>query len=92
MLFSKAWTTAITKSNMVSGFCATGIYPFNPGAIQPSAFQQWNANQTPPAPPAVNKTEADVNANQSCTPPSSNITTVTAEVHPTPSTPNGTSD
>lgn len=85
LLFCKAWTSAITKPNMVSGFYATDIYPFNPNAIQPTAFQQWNANQAPPAPLVADETEADVNVDQSSTPSSANITTVTAEIHATPS-------
>ena len=37
-LFCAAWTSAITAVNMVSGFVATGIHPFNPEAIPEEAY------------------------------------------------------
>ena len=37
-LFCKAWTSAITGANLVSGFASTGIYPFNPSAIPDTAY------------------------------------------------------
>ena len=33
MLFQKAWKSALTTSNILSGFAATGIWPFNPTRI-----------------------------------------------------------
>lgn len=32
-LFSKAWSKGMTIDNITSGFCSSGIYPFNPKAI-----------------------------------------------------------
>ena len=37
-LFCKAWTSAITSRNMMSGFSSTGIYPFNPEVIPQEAY------------------------------------------------------
>ena len=37
-LFCKAWVSAITSTNMKSGFSSTGIYPFNVDAIPKEAF------------------------------------------------------
>jgi len=37
-LLKKAWEEAITSSNILSGFRACGIYPFNPSAIPQEAF------------------------------------------------------
>ena len=36
-IFCEAWTSAISPVNMVSGFAATGIHPFNPNAIPSEA-------------------------------------------------------
>ena len=33
MRFSKAWIKSMTPANAVSGFRATGVYPFNRSAI-----------------------------------------------------------
>ena len=32
-LFSKAWLSAVTPANMISGFETCGVYPFNSSAI-----------------------------------------------------------
>ena len=37
-LCTPAYNQALTISNITSGFCATGIYPFNPAAIPEAAF------------------------------------------------------
>lgn len=37
-IFSKVWLKAMTPSNIISGFKATGIFPFNPDVIPESAF------------------------------------------------------
>lgn len=37
-IFSKVWPKATNASNVVSGFRATGIYPYNPSAIPDIAF------------------------------------------------------
>ena len=37
-IFGEAWISAITSVNMVNGFAATGIHPFNPNAIPAHAF------------------------------------------------------
>ena len=37
-IFCEAWTSAISPVNMVSGFAATGIHPFNPNVIPPQAY------------------------------------------------------
>ena len=37
-LFKQAWVKAMTPSNIMSGFRACGIYPFNPEAVPRSAF------------------------------------------------------
>ena len=37
-IFCEAWTSAISPVNMVSGFAAAGIHPFNPYAIPPEAY------------------------------------------------------
>ena len=33
MLFQEAWKSALTASNILSGFAATGIWPFNPTKV-----------------------------------------------------------
>lgn len=37
-IFSRAWGKAATPSNVISGFRATGIFPFDPYAIKDEAF------------------------------------------------------
>lgn len=37
-LLTKAWTKAMTESNIKSGFKACGIYPFNPSAVPSDAY------------------------------------------------------
>ena len=37
-LFSQAWEQSITADNIISGFRATGIMPYNPAAIPDEAF------------------------------------------------------
>ena len=37
-IFSEVWSKAMTAGNIISGFRATGIYPFNPTVIPESAF------------------------------------------------------
>ena len=32
-LFAEAWSRGMTISNITSGYCTTGVYPFNPNAI-----------------------------------------------------------
>jgi hypothetical protein len=38
MIFSRVWTRTMTASNIMSGFRATGIYPFDPHIIPDEAF------------------------------------------------------
>nr|XP_023026974.1 uncharacterized protein LOC111514962 [Leptinotarsa decemlineata] len=38
LIFSKVWPKAIAPSNVISGFRATGIYPYNPNIIPDIAF------------------------------------------------------
>ena len=45
--FCKAWVSAITPANMISGFVATSIYPINPNAIPQSAFALNTSVQQP---------------------------------------------
>ena len=47
-IFCKAWESAITPVNMISGFAATGIWPFNPNEISQSAFAPNTNVQGPP--------------------------------------------
>ena len=72
-IFKKAWSTAITSANMISGFAATGIYPFNPNAIPEEAFA--------PSIPSTESVAATSTTEQS------NVTTVVAEIHAMPSEP-----
>jgi len=37
-LFATAWRKAATVENAISGFCATGLFPFNPQKIPDDAF------------------------------------------------------
>lgn len=37
-IFTPVWLKAMTPSNIISGFTATGIYPFRPDAIPEAAF------------------------------------------------------
>ncbi|XP_072380869.1 uncharacterized protein [Diabrotica undecimpunctata] len=37
-IFSEVWAKAMTPGNIISGFKATGIYPFNPSVIPESAY------------------------------------------------------
>lgn len=36
-LHSKAWSCAMTPSNITNGFRKCGVYPFDPEAVKPSA-------------------------------------------------------
>ena len=53
-IFNKVWSTAITEVNMVSGFVATGICPYNPNAIPDEAYLT-----------SVHHTDSDVGMNVS---------------------------
>lgn len=46
-VFSRAWEKAATPSNVVSGFRATGIYPFDPSAIKDEAFAPSDLTHRP---------------------------------------------
>lgn len=37
-IFSKVWSKCMTHGNIVSGFRATGLYPYNPNAIPAEAY------------------------------------------------------
>jgi len=37
-IFTEAWDNAATPANIIAGFRATGIYPFNPSIISDEAF------------------------------------------------------
>ena len=37
-IFSRVWTRAMTASDIMSGFRAAGIYPFDPHVIPEEAF------------------------------------------------------
>ncbi|KAL0871502.1 hypothetical protein ABMA27_005220 [Loxostege sticticalis] len=37
-IFSRVWSKCMSHENIVNGFRATGLYPFNPDAIPPEAF------------------------------------------------------
>lgn len=37
-IFSKVWSKCMTQENIISGFKATGIFPFNPHVIPEAAF------------------------------------------------------
>ena len=71
-IFAKAWNAAITSTNMVSGFAATGIYPFNPSAISAQSFA-----------PSIVATKEYTEPN--CTTEQSNIVTTIADIHVPPS-------
>ena len=47
-IFCKAWESAITPVNLISGFAATGIWPFNPNVISQNAFAPNTNVQGPP--------------------------------------------
>ena len=38
-LLNEAWSSAVNTENIVSGFRACGIYPYNPAAIPQKAYQ-----------------------------------------------------
>ncbi|KAJ8941509.1 hypothetical protein NQ314_010378 [Rhamnusium bicolor] len=38
IIFSKVWSKRMTQENIISGFKATGIFPFNPSTIPEAAF------------------------------------------------------
>jgi DNA-directed RNA polymerase subunit RPC12/RpoP len=48
-LFKEAWNSAVTKENIVSGFKACGIFPYNPATIPKKAYQpstSWKPQTT----------------------------------------------
>ena len=48
-LLNEAWSSAVTTENIVSGFRACGIYPYNPAAIPQKAYQpstSWTPQAT----------------------------------------------
>ncbi|XP_062596590.1 uncharacterized protein LOC134258049 [Saccostrea cucullata] len=73
-LFKKAWEEGITAENIVSGFRACGIYPFDPQAIPESAYLPSSAYDIP-----QNSAPTTPDLSQSI-----NTATVTAEVHNVP--------
>ncbi|KAK9675100.1 hypothetical protein QE152_g40635 [Popillia japonica] len=56
-IFSRAWTKAATPSNVMSGFKATGIYPFDPSAIKDEAFAPSELTQRQQNKEPVNERE-----------------------------------
>lgn len=57
-LLNKAWSEAVTSSNIQSGFRACGIYPFNPDAIPQEAYLP-NSLYTSSVSTAVQSSEQD---------------------------------
>lgn len=58
MIFSKVWSKCMTHDNIVSGFRATGLYPFNPDSIPEIAFAPSALSELPN--PMSNERAADV--------------------------------
>ena len=46
-IFSRAWAKAATPSNVIAGFKATGIYPFDPSTIKDEAFAPSEITERP---------------------------------------------
>lgn len=74
-LFKSAQEEGITSETIVSGFRACGIYPFNPHAIPESAYLPSLAYDVPQYPVTT------PNISEST---STNTVSVTAEIHPVP--------
>jgi len=47
-VFATAWRKAATVENAMSGFCATGLFPFNPQKIPDDAFLPSNTTEREP--------------------------------------------
>lgn len=56
-LLNETWGKSATPENAISGFKATGIYPFNPHVIPDYAFLTSSADQTNPEQTAVSSQE-----------------------------------
>ena len=98
-IFRKAWESAITPVNMISGFAATGIWPFNPNAISQNAFapnvsvqEPSNDSEVPNSSPqtsnisvqeATNDSEMAITSPQT-SPLDLNQVTVIADIHAIP--------
>lgn len=67
-LLNKAWGKAASAENAISGFRATGVYPFNPEAVLDYAFMQEsagassNASSTQAIPQTTSTVEDNVDA------------------------------
>ena len=46
-VFSKFWAGSVTAQNNMSGFKATGIYPFDPQVIREEAFVPSSVTEAP---------------------------------------------
>lgn len=73
LLFCKAWESAVTEVNMVSGFVSTGIWPFNPNAIPEQAYLASYADTAVHA-------EGPMNQDASCLASTAQITSDTSNV------------
>ena len=52
-LLNKAWADAVTSTNIISGFRACGIHPYNPGAVPQEAYipsSLYSSMNTPSVP------------------------------------------
>lgn len=47
-IFSKAWSRALTHENIINGFRATGLFPFNPDVLPDEAFAPAILTEHPP--------------------------------------------
>lgn len=63
-IFSKVWSRCMTNENIVSGFRATGLYPYDPSAIPFSAFAPSTLTERPDN--QANKVEDSSNSDDEC--------------------------
>lgn len=55
-IFTKVWSKCMTKENIISGFRATGLYPYDPSAIPDEAYAPSVLTQLPdPQVPCVSR-------------------------------------
>lgn len=60
-IFSKAWSRALTHENIINGFRATGLIPFNPDVLPDEAFAPAILTEHPPP-----QTSTIIEANIEC--------------------------
>ena len=66
-LFSKAWGTAVSPSNIIAGFRRCGVYPFNPSAISVPDVPDANDDEECSEAPSHHTLPSDIGINHPST-------------------------